>query len=423
MLKLFVTLFLTATLFIGCAPKEPIAPNAKAFEEEDTYIVYALYAQQHGAHETAAQMYGKLFEKSGKREYLYEREVSLLRAKKPEVVITETRAFLQETPDDIKLRRFEIAGLLLEDEVNIAKARALELVALSKAQNDYVLVANIYSRQKRYDTALKYLESAYAINYDEEILDKMSILLYVNLNRKKEAIAHLESHSRLHGCSERICLRLGGYYSEQNNVDGMLSTYLRLYDTYHTQTLADHIVKIYNYKKDYIKLEIFLKENDLNDALLLQLYVKSEKYKEASVLALKLYKTEGDISYLGQSAIFDYESTTKHDKKSLESVIARLEKVIRENDAPLYLNYLGYLMIEHDIDVEEGIVFVQEALKQEPDSAYYIDSLAWGYYKLNRCSDAYKLMKKVKNDIGSDDKEVQAHIKAINKCNKGKKQL
>lgn len=416
-------MILMLLFFIGCSSHHTVAPNQKAFEEEDTYIIYALYAQDHGAYVTAAQMYGELYNRSDKKEYLYERESALLRAKKPEIVIQETRNYLKDDADDFKLRRFEIAGLLQEDEVNIAKKRALELVALSKSANDYLSVSNIYSRQKRYDTALKYLERAYAIDYDEEILDKMSILLYVNLNRKQEAISQLETHSRLHGCSERICLRLGGFYSDQNNIDGMLSTYLRLYETHPSDAVADNIIKIYNYKKDYPKLQIFLQENGLNDELLLQLYVKSEEYQKASTLAMKLYKEEGDISYLGQSAIFDYESKKTHDSKSLKRVISRLEKVIKEDDAPLYLNYLGYLMIEHDINVNEGILYVKEALKKEPNSAYYLDSLAWGYYKLNRCSEAYKLMRKVKEDIGSDDAEVKVHIRAINRCNKGKKQL
>lgn len=422
MYKLLLSFFIVFIFFLGCSTKVA-APNEKSFDEEDTYIMYALYAQQRGAEATAAQMYGELYQRSGKKEYLYERESSLLRARKPEVVIVETQTFLEDDPHDYKLRRYEIAGLLQEDEVNKAKKRALELVGLTKSVNDYVTVSNIYSRQKRYDTALKYLERAYAINYDEDILDQMSILLYVNLNRKSEAIAQLETHSRLHGCSEKICIRLGSYYSEQNNIDGMLSTYLRLYDAHPTKEMSDHIIKIYNYQKDYVKLQLFLQENHLNDALLLQLYVKSKEYKKASELALKLYKEEGDINYLGQSAIFDYEGTKEHSDTSLQSVIKRLEKVIEKEHAALYLNYLGYLMIEHDINVDEGIIYVKEALKQEPDSAYYVDSLAWGYYKQNRCAEAYKLMKKVKENIGSDDAEVKAHIKAINKCNKGKKQL
>lgn len=111
-----------------------------------------------------------------------------------------------------------------------ARVLAIELVEKSKKDNDYILVSEIYVKQKKYDTAVKYLESAYTIDYNEKILDRMSIILYVNLQRSKDAIAQLETHARMHGCSKMICTRLIGFYSNENNVEGLLSVYLRMYE-------------------------------------------------------------------------------------------------------------------------------------------------------------------------------------------------
>jgi len=57
-------------------------------------------------------------------------------------------------------------------------------------------------------------------------------------------------------------------------------------------------------------------------------------------------------------------------------------------------------------------------LKIEPKSAFYLDSLAWGYYKLGNCKEAYKIIKKVTKLEGGDDKEVVSHFKKIKKCMK-----
>jgi tetratricopeptide (TPR) repeat protein len=287
--------------------------------------------------------------------------------------------------------------------------------------DDYVLVSNIYVKEKKFDTALKYLESAYIKNYNEQILDRMAIILYVNLDRKKDAIAQLETHSRMNGCSELICKRLIGFYSNENNIDGLLSVYLRYYNMLKKPEIADKIVQIYAYKKEYIKMIDFLENSEVDDALLLELYASMKNYHKASVLASKLYDETGDINYLGQSAIFEYEgSKNKNNTKMQKRVIKKLQKVLKETRSAMYLNYLGYLLIDHEIDVKKGISYIKDALKYEPESAYYLDSLAWGYYKLGLCDRAKKLITKVSKMKGGDDKEVVFHMKLINKCKKGK---
>jgi tetratricopeptide (TPR) repeat protein len=70
------------------------------------------------------------------------------------------------------------------------------------------------------------------------------------------------------------------------------------------------------------------------------------------------------------------------------------------------------------MNVKKGIAYVEEALKIEPDSAYYLDSLAWGYYKLQKCSEAAKIMKKIRTMQGGDNEEVVKHLQMIEECEK-----
>jgi tetratricopeptide (TPR) repeat protein len=102
------------------------------------------------------------------------------------------------------------------------------------------------------------------------------------------------------------------------------------------------------------------------------------------------------------------------DKKSLESVIKEFESAIDKSDNPLFLNYYGYILIDHDIDVKKGIKYVKEALKKEPDSPYYLDSLAWGLYKINECKEAKEIMQRVLDMM--KEKEVIEHMNEIKKC-------
>ncbi len=427
MFKIFIALFVMFFMsgcFSNAKPPKTIKANEKAFEEEDRYILFALRAEELKDYESASLIFNTLWKKSAKKEYLYRSLQNDLAANKNRQVINRIDKIIDNSIDDYKLTRFKIVALIGDGDLQSARILSIELVEASKEMNDYILVSEIYVKQKKFNTALKYLESAYIKNYSEKILDRMAIVLYVNLGRKKDAIAQLETHSRVHGCSKTICRRLLGLYSNENNIKGLLSTYLRLYKLDKNSEIAKKIVQIYTYQKKYIKLLSFLKESKSDDELLLRIYIDTKNYKEAATLAHSLYSETGDLNHLGQSAIFEYESNSnKNDKKMQDSVVQKLKEVVSLEKRPLYLNYLGYLLIDHSIDIKEGMRFVREALKIESGSVFYLDSLAWGYYRLGNCKKALEIINRVMKLDGGSDPEVLEHAKAIQECKnkKGKK--
>ena len=423
MYKILIS-FILSMLFSGCigiSPNEAVKPSEKAFEEEDSLIMIALRAEQVKEYNVSSFMFETLYEKSLKKEYLYRSLENYLYAKQYLKIIKKVDDITDGSLDDFRLVRMKTIALINLDKLEEAKKISIMLVEKSQNIDDYILVSDIYVKLSKYDTALKYLEGAYAKDYNEKILDRISVILYVNLDRKKDAVAQLESHSRVHGCSKIICNRLLSIYSNENNIDALLSIYLKLYNMQEDDKIAQKIVQIYGYKKDYLKLIDFLEQSNIDDKLLLQMYTQVKNYKKAAPLAEKLYDNTLDISYLGQSAIFEYEaSDDKEDSKMHKSVIEKLKNVILLQPKALYYNYLGYLLIDHSIDVKAGMNYIEKALEEYPESTYYLDSKAWGYYKLGKCWSAYSLMKKVIKMEGGQEKEVKDHYKEIKKCIKNK---
>lgn len=407
-------------IFSACAtPQKQLESEAykPAFAGEDAYIIFALRAEQLHDYKSAALLFHKLYKKSSKKEYLYRALSDELNATEYERIVKEVDALGKNSLDDVKLVRLKIVALVQLGRVDEAKLLAIKLADKTKEADDYLLASDIYIKEKEFNMALKYLESAYVQNYNEKILDKMSIILYVNLGRTKDAIAYLETHTRVNGCSKLICNRLIGIYSHENNIEGLLSTYKRLYNIDKSEKIAKKIIQIYAYKRDYIQLTSFLEESGADDDVLLQLYITAKNYDKAYKLADKLYKKSADINYLGQNAIYEYESSGKKiSKTTLEDVINKLEKVVAQTQDPLYYNYLGYILIDHDVDVKKGMRYVRKVLKDNPDSAYYLDSLAWGYYKLGQCKKAKNIIDKVLTLEGGDAPEVLDHVKAIESC-------
>jgi len=422
MFKYLYSLFIPLIfIFTACSSHEVKVPsNEKAFEDEDRLAIFALYAKSQGDANSTIELFSVLYENSGKKEYRNEELITMIQAHQNERALDQIALYkeaMDEDEVDVTLERLKIAALMELKRYDEAKVLALELVEYTKASQEYLQVASIYMIEGRYEFALRYLQSAYAINYDEKILDKMSIILYVNLNKKAEAISNLETHMLLHGCSETICLRLASFYSEENNVDGMLRIYLRLYDNTQELKYAQSVIKLYTYKKETIELIQFLEKSRADDPLLLQMYMNTKNYEKVARLGSELYKKEGNPYYLGQSAIFEYEGAKdKRDPKMVDSVMHKLQDVVEESNDAVYLNYLGYLLIDHEIDVKEGMKYVKQALEVEKESPYYLDSLAWGYYKQGKCTKALKLMHKVQEKLDKDDDEVLSHINAIQKC-------
>lgn len=422
-MKFFLSIALVL-FFGGCLGMKPTAQtknNEKIFDNEDIYILSALYLEEQGDHNSSSNLFNALYEKTLKKEYLYRSLKNDIVANENEKAIRRVDEISKHKIEDKELAKIKIMALMRLDKFAEAKEVAIGLTDSLNSVDDSLLISDIYVKLKEYDAAVKYLEDAYTKNNNEKILEKIAVILYVNLERKKDAIAQLESHSRIHGCSKSICGKLVGFYSNDNNIDGLLSAYLMLYAMDSNEDIAKKIIQIYGYKKDYPKMTSFLEESKADNELLLQLYIQVKNYKKAAPIAKELYEDTGDITFLGQSAIFEYEgSQDKSDKAMQKSVMTKLQEVVEVKKEGMYLNYLGYLLIDHDIDVKKGVEYIKEALKIDPNSIYYLDSLAWGYYKLKECDKAAKIMKKVEKMDGSDNEEVAKHIKTIEKCNKGK---
>jgi tetratricopeptide (TPR) repeat protein len=55
---------------------------------------------------------------------------------------------------------------------------------------------------------------------------------------------------------------------------------------------------------------------------------------------------------------------------------------------PQVLNYLGYSLVDMNINLDEGLGMIKKAVDARPDDGYIVDSLGWAYYRMNKFDDA-----------------------------------
>jgi len=65
-------------------------------------------------------------------------------------------------------------------------------------------------------------------------------------------------------------------------------------------------------------------------------------------------------------------------------------------------NYLGYMLADRGVRLEESVKYIQKALELEPNNAAYLDSLGWAYFKMARYDLAAPHLEKAARKIQND---------------------
>jgi len=437
-----IVLFISFFLLSGCSysakvtqvskeelaeynPKDFSAPSPahssiERIGNEDDLIIQAIYYEMNGNYKKSNYFYNILFDRTGDMEYMFRELTTALYAGIDSKNVSKLEKFIQNNPSNIQLKRLLLSFYINKRENEKAKKIGLELISQSGEAIDYELNASPNILSGDYQEAVNLLSIAYNKTYNEDILTKITILLANYLGDIDGAISRLENHRKMYKCSEKLCNQLVEIYTKQKKIKPLMSVYIDLYKKTKKEVYAVKIVEGYIYMQEFDKAIKFLQNDYSNDELLYELYLAKKDYSNALILAEKIYAIEKSPRWLAESAMALYENAKdKNDKNLLNKVVQKFEKALKEGvKDSVYLNYYGYTLIDKNIDVQKGIDIIKDALKEQPDNSYYLDSLAWGYYKLHKCKEAYKEMKKVVAIEGLKEEDIAQHWTAIQECNK-----
>lgn len=423
---LFLEIIFISVLFVGCTTSQPkkveLYDNIKpSLNEEDFLSLQALMYQYNDENRTKAlEVYKKLYKEHGKLPFLKEAIKLSFQANDTKSRDNLLKDGIKKFPNDDDIMRLEVSRLLQNSEYKKAQKQMKKLLKKDKSTKNILILGTIYSLQKKYYLALREYKKAYKKDYSEKALLKLTSLLSENLKRKKQAISYLETHIRLREASEEVYQRLLMMYGKSYSIKGLISTYKLMYKKFQNSEYAHKVIDLYLYDKNTKGAIRFLEESGYEPLLLMDFYAQEQNFMKAYKVAERLYKQYDNIDYLGRMAIYEYEAHQKKlTKKALNSISKKFEEVIEKMQKPLYLNYYGYLLIDHNVDIPKGIKYVKMALEKEPDSFYYVDSLAWGYYKQKKCKEALVEMDKIIKK--TDEQEIKEHYELILKCVKKQK--
>jgi tetratricopeptide (TPR) repeat protein len=100
-----------------------------------------------------------------------------------------------------------------------------------------------------------------------------------------------------------------------------------------------------------------------------------------------------------------YERMKKYDQAEAE-----FRKVLKQSpDSASALNYLGYMLADRNVRLNEALEMIKKAVEIEPNNGAYLDSLGWVYFRLNRLEEAEEMLRK-SLERGSRDATVHDHL-------------
>ncbi|PAF43509.1 hypothetical protein [Helicobacter sp. 11S02629-2] len=255
----------------------------------------------------------------------------------------------------------------------------------------------------------------------EALLLQMFYVYFDKLKDRSDALSLLNGYMKSNDCA--FCGDFLYAYNTARDVDSLvniLKDKLAKGDINSGKFLLD----IYLNMKDKAKLLSLIEDNkklwgDDYHVFLSYIYANFQDYKLASEEALKAYKIKKDSSFLGLEATYRYELLSKKNKRTLKPIIANLKESLEKWSSPnlalkgyLY-NFLGYLLIDHDIDVKSGLNYVSQAVAIDPTNPAYLDSLAWGFYKNKEYKKAKDTFSFIDKSIVEEEPEMLLHQKSI----------
>ncbi|RDU69382.1 tetratricopeptide repeat protein [Helicobacter brantae] len=392
---------------------------------EDDMVNEALNAVDTKEYAKARDLYLVLYEESHKLEYFREAILVSSLLNDPQGTINLVLSYQKKSKEyDLEIEKVLADSYLRLGDVPNSIAIVESIQKKESTPLVHEILGSLYLQSNRVDDALAQFNEAYKGDHSERSLEQI-IAIYSNSQNNERIGELLNSHLEKYGCSQELCKRSIEFYVKTKQISRVEKLLKEIEEKSPTIQNATNLIAVYAYEKKYDEAIEVAKKYPLNRSILLELYLGKGDFSLASNQAKLIYEESKNYEMLILSQIYFFETIKDNpNKDTILSIIKKLQYAISElkkqKQTPQsfgeYLNFLGYLMIDYDVDIKKGMEYVKEALALSPENVEFIDSLAWGYYKLGDCNQAKREFDKIPKAKIQEHNDLKTHQKALLEC-------
>lgn len=289
----------------------------------------------------------------------------------------------------------------------------LYLASLAMDAKDYKLAANAYSQMLKiqpYNPELRYrLGFAYS-KYGEinKAIEEFRAATMINEN-------HWDAH-----------LSLANLYARQSQNNEAIDECMLILKNSSDPTFRSYVM--------LLLAQLYVANGEYDNAISIcesitkgrngRIVVAEAYYRMGSAYKEKGEKNRADENF--QKSIDAYKALIEEDKKNVElnydiamvydarsdyklaeQHLGRLI-ALKPDEANAY-NYLGYILVEQNKELELAVSYVQKAIEMEPNNGAFHDSLGWAYYKLEKLDEAITELEKAA-ELTPGDSDIHEHL-------------
>ena len=352
-----------------------------------------------------------------------------------------------------------LAENLLNDGQSDAALEQYKVIADANPEDaqTYVRIAEIYRKQGKFDLALENLKKAESMVQDSIEVPYNIASIYQAQGRYDEAIPILRdllkksekadgSYSGSVKSNRAVFLeRLGTIYRDQGNYQSANETfrqmialggedniergYQQVIDTWReakewqkaTDIAKEAVQKLPNSRD--LKMVLAAQQADMGEAnkglqevrallkgnnddrqvyiTLAQMETRLRRFSEAQQSldkAEQLSTKDEDKQYIWflRGSTFEREKRYPEAEEQFKKVLAS------ESQHASALNYLGYMLADQNMQLENALGYIKQAVSLDPANGAYLDSLGWAYFRLGKYDLAEENLVKASQKINTD---------------------
>ena len=429
-------------------------------ENEEALTGLALVYGEMGNNEQASQMLRRAVQKNPNLRTLTALASAYEQMRDYKMAAATYGQALDLNRENTDLKRAYAQALFVAEDIDKALAVFEEII--TEEPNDLLAnlrLSQIHRQKRNFDKARSYARKARDLDPNNIEIRFNEVGLYEAEGKTAEAISLLkeltESTLRTLSMQERgngliLLERLGLLYRSNEQTQEAVAAFQRMVqvDSNAAPNAAAQIIDTYRAGKDFASAEremqaalakhpddrilksvaatllsdlgrhaeaekmlktLFDGRNDRGVHIALaQAYDKAKDYKAAARAldeAEKLSESNEDkepVLFL-RGALLEKQKRYDEAEKEFRRVLD-----VSPNNASA-LNYLGYMLADRNIRVQEALALIQKAVDQEPANGAFLDSLGWVYYRLNKLDEAADYLRR-SLQRGTKDPTVHDHL-------------